>query len=74
MNFENIGMDRLMTQSECVNHVNAALGQSRLLGWIVFGMALLIILLSLYCIMKQKDIINMEKAWDAERAKRKSKK
>lgn len=70
IDFNNIGKNMLMTQEQCQNAVNQAIGQSRLLGWIIFGLSLLIILLALYCIMKQKDIVNMEKAWDKERKKR----
>lgn len=61
LNFED--MRSLMTQDQCQTAINEVIGQSRTLGWIVFGMAMLIILLALYCIMQQKTIAQGGKTW-----------
>ena len=60
-------MRNLMTQSQCVELQNELLRQNRLLGWILLGFALLVILLAAYCIMKQKDIMRMEKEWQPKK-------
>ena len=54
-------MRSLITQEQCQQAINGVIGQSRTLGWIIFGMAMLIILLSLYCLMQQKTIARSEK-------------